>query len=277
MPEMEADLIIRTLHSPAEMRAAVELQKIYWGDDMSDIVPLHMLLSMAHYGGQVLGAFVDDRMVGLLIGFLGAKIQPGEPSNAASSLLLMSKRMVVLPEYRNYKIGERLKLAQRDYAIEHGIQLVTWTFDPLLSRNAYLNLHKLGAVGQAYQVDFFGQDAANPTLSGDRLVANWWVIHPHTQDRSSRAYGNAPVINEVKGGTPVGFELHPANIQLLELPSDFQTLEHTDPAAAGVWRSHMREAFQMLLSAGYIATDVLRQGEQSFYVFTKDDGSFTFR
>ncbi len=274
---MDAELTIRMLHSPAEMREAVELQKIYWGDDMSDIVPLHMLLSMAHYGGQVLGAFIGDRMVGLLMGFLGAKIQQGVRSQAADSLLLMSKRMVVLPDYRNYKIGERLKLAQRDYAIEHGIQLVTWTFDPLLSRNAYLNLHKLGAVGQAYQTDFFGQDAANPTLSGDRLVANWWVMHPHTQDRSPRAYSDAPTANTVEGLWPGRIEVHAGTVQLLELPSDFQALQRTEPAAAAAWRAHMREAFQSLLSNGYIATDLLRQNDRSFYVFTQDDGSFTFR
>lgn len=110
---MEATVEIRALTHPKELEAVVELQKIYWGTDMGDIVPAHMLLSMVSYGGHVFGGFVDGRMVGVLMGFLGAKITAEDQKLASASLLLMSKRMVVFPEYRNYKIGEKLKLAQR--------------------------------------------------------------------------------------------------------------------------------------------------------------------
>jgi predicted GNAT superfamily acetyltransferase len=274
---METDITIRALSGTAEMQQAVDLQKIYWGHDMSDIVPLHMLLSMANYGGHVLGAFLNGKIVGLLMGFLGAKITADDHETAKDTLLVMSKRMVVLPEYRNYKIGERLKLAQRDFAIAHGVQLVTWTFDPMLSRNAYLNIHKLGAVGQGYQSDFFGADATNPTLSGDRLVANWWVMHPHTADRSTHDYADLPLASDTRDGLPRSFTIHDAPSMLLEVHSDFQPLEKQNPVAAKRWRDYMREAFPALLDAGYVATDVIRRDERSFYVFTLHDGSFAFK
>jgi chorismate synthase len=268
---------IRALHTPDELQQAVELQKIYWGSDMSDIVPLHMLLSMAHYGGHVFGAYVEGALVGLLMGFLGAKITPEDRTPARDTLLVMSKRMVVLPEYRNYKIGEQLKQAQRRFALDHGVALVTWTFDPLIARNAYLNLHKLGAVGQAYELNFFGANAANPTLSGDRLVANWWVAHPHTADRSTREYPDAVLVSAVEAGRPrfLGAALGEAAL-LLEIPPDILGLAAADAGLAEAWRAYAREAFPALLAAGYLATDVIRRGEQTFYVFTPDDGTFTF-
>lgn len=269
-------LAIRTLDTPNEMQAAVDLQKIYWGSDMSDIVPLHMLLSMANYGGQVLGAFVDGRMVGLLMGFLGAKITSSDHEPARKTLLVMSKRMVVLPDYRNYKIGERLKMAQRDFALAHGVQLVTWTFDPLLSRNAYLNLHKLGAVGQAYQSDFFGSDATNPTLSGDRLVVNWWVTHPHTVNRDAREYPQAVIATTLIHDQPHFEDAADADCILLDVHPDFQRLQQDNPSSARVWRDTLREAFPTLLAAGYLATDVIRRDDRTFYVFTRDDGTFSF-
>jgi predicted GNAT superfamily acetyltransferase len=268
---------IRALYTPDELQQAVELQKIYWGSDMSDIVPLHMLLSMAHYGGHVFGAYVAGALVGLLMGFLGAKITPEDRTPARDALLVMSKRMVVLPEYRNYKIGEQLKQAQRRFALDHGVPLVTWTFDPLIARNAYLNLHKLGAIGQGYETNFFGANAANPTLSGDRLVANWWVAHPHTADRSTREYADAALVSAVEVGQPrfLGVASGAAAL-LLEIPPDILGLAAADAALAGAWRAYAREAFTALFAAGYLATDVLRREEQTFYVFTPDDGTFTF-
>ena len=142
------EIDIRTLHTAEEMSLAVELQRVYWGDNMADLVPDHMLLSISRYGGHIHAAYDGDKMVGLLIGFLGADIEANDKADAPSQLYVMSKRMVVLPEYRGQKIGEHLKQAQRQFAQQHNIQLVLWTFDPLLSRNAYLNLHKLGATGQ---------------------------------------------------------------------------------------------------------------------------------
>lgn len=271
------DIIIKAIQDSASLHEAVELQKVYWGDNMGDIVPHHMLLSLANYGGHVFGAYVGGRMVGLLMGFIGAEVQPDDTTDARQRLLVMSKRMVVLPEYRNYKIGEKLKMAQRDFALRHNIPLVTWTFDPLLSRNAYLNLHKLGAIGQKYEANYFGTGAdANPTLTGDRLAANWWVAHPHVEEHLTRTYDEGVIINRIENHAPTGFDLPNVPTLLLEIPADFVALERLYPQAGAAWREHVRTAFSTLLGAGYLATDVLRRGDRTFYVFTRDDGTFHF-
>lgn len=261
---------IRSLATMEELEAAVELQKIYWGEDMGDLVPHHMLLSFSRYGGHVHGAYEDGRLVGVLMGFLGAEISTDGTEDALSRLYVMSKRMVVLPEYRGKKIGEDLKLAQRDFAIRHNIQLVTWTFDPLLSRNAYLNLHKLGAVGQHYRENYFGASASNPVLSADRLEVNWWVKHPHMSYRTEQNAASAPIANEATQR----FAIPDAPVIRLEIPAEFQTLEATEAAN---WRAFIRPSFQALLEAGYIATDFIRVENRVFYVFTRDDGTYSFK
>ena len=277
-----SEITIRTLHSPDEMAYAVELQKVYWGENMADLVPHHMLMSLARYGGHLHAAFDGDAMVGLLIGFLGAEIRPGHPSDATSTLYVMSKRMVVLPQYRGRKIGEKLKQEQRQFALQHNIQLVLWTFDPLLSRNAYLNLHKLGAVVQHYEVDYFGQDTDNPVLSADRVQANWWVKHPRLSHRPSLNIGQIPIVNGVsmtEEGLLVPHEFRPdqGDILRLEIPIEIVPLERIDPHLGRRWCDYVRHAFTELLSRGYIAIDFQRIENRVFYIFTRDDGSFTFQ
>lgn len=276
-----SEITIRTLNTVEEFAAAVDLQKIYWGEAMSDQVPAHMLLSFARYGGHVHGAYDGGKMVGLLIGFLGAHYEP-DNQDATKLLLIMSKRMVVLPEYRGQKIGENLKLAQRDFARQHNIQLVSWTFDPLLSRNAYLNIHKLGAIVQDYVVDYFGADASNPVMSADRLVANWWVNHPHIDrsdyiDASTTPIANTVSLNNRELLVPDDFQLADSDILRLEIPIEFVPLNQINPDLGEEWRNHIRFAFQKLLEAAYIATDFIRVENRVFYVFTRDDNTFSFK
>ncbi|MEO1286118.1 MAG: GNAT family N-acetyltransferase [Chloroflexota bacterium] len=275
-------LTIRTLHTASEMDEAVALQRVYWGDNMADLVPAHMLLSMARYGGHIHAAFDDDTMVGLLMGFLGADITPNDTTNAPNNLYVMSKRMVVLPEYRGQKIGEYLKQAQRQFAQQHNIQLVLWTFDPLLSRNAYLNLHKLGAVGQKYEENYFGADASNPVLSADRLQVNWWVNHPSLNERPQVDASQIPVINAVSLSpegllVPDKLTIADADRLRLEIPMEFVPLERINPALGQQWHDTVREAFQQLFARGYLATDFARIENRVFYIFTRDDGSYTFQ
>lgn len=276
------EIAIRTLHSVDEMSAAVDLQRVYWGNNMEDLVPEHMLLSIARYGGHIHAAYDGGKMVGLLIGFLGADIHPDNAVDAPSQLYVMSKRMVVLPEYRGQRIGEYLKQAQRQFAMRHNIQLVLWTFDPLLSRNAYLNLHKLGAVGQKYEKDYFGTSAGNPVLSADRLQVNWWVNHPLLNEQKEIDFANLPVVNSVSLSDdglliPNDFQLLENEILRLEIPIEFAPLERVDPDLAKRWRDFVRHAFTELLNAGYLATDFARIENRVFYIFTQDDGTFTFQ
>lgn len=276
MVEQSVEIVV--LKTQDELQEAVELQKVYWGNDMSDLVPLHMLFSLANYGGHVFGARVNGRLVGLLMGFLGADIQADDTLSARERLCVMSKRMVVLPDYRNLKIGEKLKWAQRDFALRHNIQLVSWTFDPLLSRNAYLNLHKLRGVGQVYVQDYFGTNATNPTLSADRLVVNWWVRHERVSVPLPLDYPNAQHVNVwTDEQSPRFCDDIAGDVLLLQIPPDFLSLSQGNPALAQVWREHVRVGFMRLMAAGYLATDFLRRDNASYYVFTRDDGSYTFQ
>lgn len=102
-----------------------------------------------------------------------------------ANLKMVSQRMAVIPEYRGTGVGYELKLAQRRLAIQLGIRLITWTFDPLLSRNAHLNIRKLGAIGQVYYRDYYGSgDSALVKLhSSDRLLAEWWVTSNRVEQR----------------------------------------------------------------------------------------------
>jgi chorismate synthase len=280
-PELDPNITIRILHTSQEMHDAVQIQRVYWGDDMGDMVPLHMMMSISHYGGHIFGAYDGDKLVGILIGFLGADVKPDDNLDARQRLLIMSKRMVVLPEYRGRKIGESLKLAQRDYALRHNIPLVSWTFDPMLSRNAYLNIHKLRGVVQKYIPDFFGKEVANPALQADRVSLSWWVAHSRLTQDVLPDMSSAPILNPTKlqNGLRVlnGSE---NNLQesayRLEIPSEFVPYERLDTQLAQDWRLHIRHHFQRLLSSGYLASDFVRIDERSFYVFARDDGTYRF-
>jgi predicted GNAT superfamily acetyltransferase len=170
---------IRTLQKLEEMHEAVELQKTYWGTDLESVVPAHMLFSLATSGGHVIAAFDGDKMIAVVIGFLGTDIQ--EPTRPAmANLRIVSKRMIVLPEYRGQGVGYKLKKRQREFAMRQGIRLVTWTFDPLLTANAHLNIRKLGAISTSYFEDYYGtsnEGGLSRTGSSDRLLVEWWVTN----------------------------------------------------------------------------------------------------
>ena len=245
---------------------------------MGALVPAHMLLSLASYGGHVLGAVVDERMIGMLLGFLGTDLAPEMEAPAAEHLLIMSKRMVVLPEYRGQKVGEALKLEQRRIALRQSVPLVTWTFDPLLSRNAYLNLHKLAATGQHYMRNYFGDSTRYSMLSQDRIVVNWWVNHPATcarldagetirlpKDRLQRL--NAAHEHSDLPQPPQKVQGWDAQVLYIEIPAQFDQIEQRDKSLAAHWRDYVREVFTALFEQSYYAIDFVREGARSYYLF----------
>ena len=280
---------IRRLLSAAEHDQAVELQKSYWGKDAANLVPRHMLHSISHYGGHVLGAFDGDCLVGLVIGFIGTDIDIDAPDArpAMANLLIMSKRMVVLPAYRGRNIGFRLKMAQRDLAIKHAIRLVTWTVDPLLAPNAHLNIRKLGGVIHRYETNFFGLDEAE-SLRSDRLVVDWWVTQRRVKERAKGAGSaltlqqyfavNAPIVNRAAESQnwlkprPMT-DVPSSTFALIEIPGDFRSLEAADRALADEWRYHIRNVFPRMLAAGYIVTDFVsgqfENRRRSFYLLSR--------
>jgi predicted GNAT superfamily acetyltransferase len=155
-------MMIRELTLPEEFEACMDLQREGFGWSDIELMPVRFFVVSRHIGGLVLGAFDGDRMVGFSSAIPG--IRNGKPYWHSHILAVSSAT-------RDSGIGTRLKFAQKEHALQRGINLIEWTFDPLMSRNAYLNIEKLGAIVRRYYPSIYGKDR-------DRLVAEWWLDRP---------------------------------------------------------------------------------------------------
>ena len=192
-------IVIRGCQGQDELEACVQLQIETWGYDPTDVIPRKAFLVWQKVGGQVIGAFdselpntAPEGAPGSLIGFVLAL--PGIKSYAGGPApYLHSHMMAVRDGYRDRGLGRRLKLAQREDALDRGIHLIEWTFDPLEIKNSYLNFAKLGAITRRYKHDFYG-NSSSPLHGGlptDRIFAEWWL----NSDRVCRVLaGESPVI-----------------------------------------------------------------------------------
>jgi predicted GNAT superfamily acetyltransferase len=161
-------VIVRKCHQLEEMRACVALQKEVWNFSDADLVPLRMFVVAEKIGGQVIGAFAGNEMVGFALSIPGAR---------GGNSYLHSHMLAVRKQYQNSGVGRRIKLFQRDDALARRFELIEWTFDPLEMKNAYLNIEKLGAIARRYSVNQYGI-SSSPLQGGlptDRLVAEWWL------------------------------------------------------------------------------------------------------
>jgi predicted GNAT superfamily acetyltransferase len=169
-----ASIRIAPVLTLADFERCVELQLAVWGYSDGDLIPKRVFIVAERIGGQVIGAFDRDVMVGFAMSLPGYR--NGKP-------YLHSHMLAVLPEYRNAGLGRRLKLAQRDDALARGFDLMEWTFDPLEIKNAHLNIVRLGAIVRRYMRDFYGP-STSPLQGGlptDRLVAEWWLSSPRVR------------------------------------------------------------------------------------------------
>ena len=161
-------ILLRKCDSLEELHACVALQKEVWGFSDIELVPLRMFVVAQKVGGQVIGAFDDNQLVGFAFAIPGIH---GRHSYLYSHMLAVRK------QYRNGGLGRRLKLFQRGDALTRGFDLMEWTFDPLEIKNAYLNIEKLGAIARRYNLNQYGI-TSSPLQGGlptDRLVAEWWL------------------------------------------------------------------------------------------------------
>jgi len=269
-------ITIRPLESHQDFADLEDLQRVIWpGNDLT-VIPSHFLSSATQNGAVAVGAFDGERLVGFAFGILGTD---GRESNrpALARLKCYSHQLGVHPEYRSHGVGRQLKLAQRQWAVDLGIRLITWTYDPLESRNAHLNLSLLGCVCQTYKTDYYGEieDGLNWGLPTDRFVVDWWITSNRVQQRTERT---RPAVSEAQllltGAARVnpvtrdeaGWVVPPAEpvwpegaLALVEIPSDFQTLKKQDLALARRWRMHTREVFLGLFAAGWLVTDFVHE------------------
>jgi len=159
---------IRRCHGLEELRACVALQKEVWNFTDAELVPLRMFVVAEKVGGQVMGAFGGDDMVGFALSV---------PGTRSGHVYLHSHMLAVRKDFRNAGLGRRLKLLQREDALARGIELIEWTFDPLEIKNAYLNIEKLGAIACRYNINQYGITSSplQGGLPSDRLIAEWWL------------------------------------------------------------------------------------------------------
>ncbi len=166
------EVTIRKCEALEEMQACFALQKEVWKFSDADLIPIRMFVVAVKIGGHVVGAFVQRDGQSELIGF--ALAIPGMRNGHS---YLHSQMLAVRQQYRNGGLGRRIKLYQREDALDRGFELMEWTFDPLEIKNAYLNIEKLGAIARRYNVNQYGI-TSSPLQGGlptDRLMAEWWM------------------------------------------------------------------------------------------------------
>ncbi len=166
-------MIVRALSGHEEFAEAVRLQKIIWGFDDLELLPVRFFVVASRIGGQTFGAFEGSKMAGFLLAIPGIKKHSG-------MVYLHSHMLGVLSEYRDSGVGRQLKLTQRRDALSRGVNLIEWSFDPFEAKNAYFNLEVLGAVVRTYVPNMYGITASplHGDLPTDRCIAEWWIAEP---------------------------------------------------------------------------------------------------
>jgi len=262
-PGPSVPLELRRLASPEEFRAVEAVQVAAWGMTEEHPVPVPIQRAMADNGGLALGAFVGSDLVGFCLGFLGRE---------GGLLYHYSHMTAVRPESQNRHLGLRLKRFQREEVLGQGLEEIRWTFDPLRSRNAFLNLRRLGAVCDAYHLDYYGPMGSdvNRGLRTDRLRVRWHLNAPsvieRTQDRyptheadAVRLHRAQPLIASVPadGGNrrPAGVSSPGRPEVTIEVPRDLDALRATRPGGVLEWRDATRKAFGRAFESGYRAVD----------------------
>jgi predicted GNAT superfamily acetyltransferase len=277
MPEWK----LRVLEAPEEMTAVENLQRLVWAAPDIEIVPKDMLLAAVHNGGLAIGAFIEADLVGAVFGFAGFYTTPDGPRLKHHSHIL-----AVHPDWRTKGIGFALKRAQWQMVRKQGIDRITWTYDALISRNAQLNIVRLGAVCSTYLRSAYGdmQDGLNAGLPSDRFQVDWWLNTERVKRRLSRRSRPALTLAHYRAAAATLLEARleresvprppedaPAlagALLLVEIPFDFPAVKAVDLSLARDWRFYAREVFENAFAAGYLVTDFVRDEGRSFYVLT---------
>ncbi|MFI1994398.1 GNAT family N-acetyltransferase [Actinoplanes sp. NPDC020271] len=234
----EAD--VELLRTAGQLEAAAQLLWNVWGArtvaERTEVISTSLLRTLFHTGNYVAGAYVHGELVGCIVGFFGSLSVDGRPDHLHSSIA------GVLRAESNRGVGYAMKRHQRQWALERGLRTVRWTFDPLVSRNAYFNLCKLGATVASYETDYYGQldDGVNNNQDTDRLLLNWDLLDPWVEQA---------IIGEF--GEMRRHALASPEAVVIEVPEDISRLREVDGVRAERERAQVRERFRSLLSQGY--------------------------
>jgi len=251
---MKSDVIIpeysiRQCETLEEFEACVQMQRDIWEYTDLDVTPLRSYVIARYSGGFTLGAFdASNKLLGMAhaLAAFDEKLRP----------YYYSQMLAVEPRLQNAGIGVRLKLAQRDHAFKTGVPLMTWTFDPLQSRNAYLNIVKLGGVVRRYCANYYGNNSSSPLHHGldtDRLFIEWWVYSPRV------------------AGALEGVRRADKPEAVVEVPRDIGAIKRRDMDEARHWQLRVREEIQKCLNEGlYCAGFEANPKTDSRYLFFRD-------
>lgn len=238
--EERAGVRIRSLTDLSDLDDARWVFDTVWpaADGSTQVAP-NLMRALVHAGGYASAAYLSDEPVGAALAFVGRHETDGHWHEH-----LHSHMAAVLDARRDRHIGTALKLHQRVWAMEHGIDTIVWTFDPLVRRNARLNLLKLGVDVDGFEVDFYGSmdDGINSGDPTDRLFA-WWRLD------SPRVY--AALAGRLEPIDPVGCAAAGRDVVEIELPDDIVDLRASDPQAAARWRIDLRSALLQSFADGY--------------------------
>jgi predicted GNAT superfamily acetyltransferase len=232
--ETRNGILIRHCHGIDEFEACVRLEREVWKSADIDVVPIPLFVIAAETGGQVLGAFDGNRLVGFTMAIAGWRnLKP----------FLHSHMTAVSGAYRDRGVGRRLKLFQRADALARGISLIEWTFDPLITKNAYFNFMRLGAIARRYIPNAYGITTSplHGALPTDRLVAEWHLRSPRAR-RILAGKRSAPT-----------FAKKAARICV---PAELEDLKTTNPDKAAQMQSEIRSQFTHWFTKHYAATAV---------------------
>ena len=267
------EVALRSLEAAEDYRACVELQRVTWGRDFSDVVPASILQISQKVGGIAAGAFAPDgRMLGFVWGLTG--VRDRRPFH-------WSHMLAVAPEGRDLGLGTRLKLFQRELLLPLGVEEVEWTYDPLEARNAHLNLNRLGAEVKEYVEEMYADELGSELARGigtDRFIVRWKIASPRVEEAVAgrlqadpERFRDAPVagLEAAEEGSP----LPDAPRVRVEIPASIQDVKTEDVDRAAAWRSATRRAFQHYFGRGYRVESYLRDGDRRFYGLTGREGS----
>ena len=236
-----AQVEVRLLAGLAELLPVDDLFVEVWGPG-TERMGIELLRALSHGGGYVAGAFRGDELVGASVAFVGDHRGPA----------LHSHQTGVSPAAQGLGVGRALKFHQRDWALARGLDLITWTFDPLVRRNAWFNLGTLGARPDEYLVDFYGamSDGINVGDESDRLYACWRLSRRQASPTAAQLSAAEVVVAE-EGGRPV-VTSSDARFVLIGTPLDIERLRRTDPAASREWRLALREHLGRAIARGSV-------------------------
>jgi predicted GNAT superfamily acetyltransferase len=274
---------IRDLQSFEDLEQAEALEREVWGLADRDVMPMALMIATKEAGSVWIGAFDGPKLAGFVFGFLAME---------GGHVTLHSHMLAVREPYRDLDLGYKLKLAQRERTLAMRVPEVTWTFDPLQSRNAHLNFGKLGVVSDIYKVDFYGPQTSSVLHQNgtDRLWVRWPLTSRRVRDRllgkdyrleALDALSHLQPLVQFNGdGKPHRNDLVTALARqriAIQIPSDIGAVEQKDPGLAREWREATRWAFTEALRAGFFVAEFARtvRGKQGPGNYLLEKGSIT--